>query len=128
MMRDISTEVLRRMGYSEGFILQGCGGDPQEWIDGINEMLTDMNILKNGSRFTEVSRFEHDGLTNLLFHMDGVQLDIGKLALWRLKTHEQFGGTWLSDYVPNKLDGFVQSNQDATGDKVEFGMEMGGLQ
>ena len=91
-------------------------------------MLTDMNILKNGSRFTEVSRFEHDGLTNLLFHMDGVQLDIGKLALWRLKTHEQFGGTWLSDYVPNKLDGFVQSNQDATGDKVEFGMEMGGLQ
>ena len=128
MMRDISTEVLRRMGYSEGLILQGCGGDPQESIDGINEMLTDMNILKNGSRFTEVSRFEHDGLTNLLFHMDGVQLDIGKLALWRLKTHEQFGGTWLSDYVPNKLDGFVQSNQDATGDKVEFGMEMGGLQ
>jgi hypothetical protein len=128
MMRDISTEVLRRMGYSEGLILQGCGGDPQDWIDGINEMLTDMNILKNGSRFTEVSRFEHDGLTNLLFHMDGVQLDIGKLALWRLKTHEQFGGTWLSDYVPNKLDGFVQSNQDATGDKVEFGMEMGGLQ
>lgn len=128
MMRDISTEVLRRMGYSERLILQGCGGDPQEWIDGINEMLTDMNILKNGSRFTEVSRFEHDGLTNLLFHMDGVQLDIGKLALWRLKTHEQFGGTWLSDYVPNKLDGFVQSNQDATGDKVEFGMEMGGLQ
>ena len=51
MMRDISTEVLRRMGYSEGLILQGCGGDPQEWIDGINEMLTDMNILKNAKKY-----------------------------------------------------------------------------
>ena len=23
----------------EGLILQGCGGDPQEWIDGINDLL-----------------------------------------------------------------------------------------
>ena len=29
----------------EGLILQGCGGDPQEWVDGINEMLTKQEIL-----------------------------------------------------------------------------------
>ena len=24
-----------------------------------------------------------------------------QLAMWRLQTYDQFGGTWLSDYVPN---------------------------
>ena len=38
-----------------------------------------------------------------LFHMDGVDLDMGKLAMWRLASHCQFGGTWLSDYLPNQL-------------------------
>ncbi|MBM6901343.1 hypothetical protein H6B10_16905, partial [Gemmiger formicilis] len=36
----ISTDSLRRMNDSEGLILQGCGGDLQEWLDGINEMFT----------------------------------------------------------------------------------------
>ena len=55
-----------------------------------------------------MSAFEHDGLTNLLFSFEGANLDMGRLAMWRLQTHEQFGGTWLSDYVPNRLGGFVQ--------------------
>lgn len=29
------------MNGKEGLILQGCGGETQEWVDGINEMLTD---------------------------------------------------------------------------------------
>ncbi len=35
------------LGYEgkEGLILQGCGGDPQEWIDGINDLLTKQEIL-----------------------------------------------------------------------------------
>ena len=37
---------------------------------------------------------------------------MGKLAMWRIQTHSQFGGTWLSDYVPNRLGGFLeQPNQ-----------------
>lgn len=24
-----------------------------------------------------------------------------QLAMWRLQTYDQFGGIWLSDYVPN---------------------------
>lgn len=31
--------------------------------------------------------------------------------IWRLQTHAQFGGTWLSDYVPNRLGGFVQEQR-----------------
>ena len=53
------------------------------------------------------------GLTNLLFPFEGVSLDVGKLAMWRLQTHEQFGGTWLSDYVPNRLGGFIQEQRPA---------------
>jgi hypothetical protein len=97
---------------SEGLILQGCGGDPQEWLDGINEMLTEEGILLEGDTFKEASSFEHGGVTNLLFGMDDAKLDIGKLAIWRLQSHSAFGGTWLSDYVPNKLGGFIEQPQE----------------
>ena len=39
--------------------------------------------------------------------MDDVKLDVGRLAMWRLQTHSNFGGYWLSDFVPNRLGGFV---------------------
>ena len=112
-IKRITTEDLRRMDGQEGLILQGCGGDLQEWVDGINELLTQGGILQAGSAWKAeaVRVFQHDGLTNLLFPFDGVQLDVGKLAIWRLQTHAQFGGTWLSDYVPNRLGGFVQEQR-----------------
>ena len=94
-----------------GLILQGCGGDLQEWVNGINSLLTEAGILMEGSKFESVSTFQHKGLTNLLFPFEGAKLDIGKLAMWRLQTHGQFGGTWLSDYVTNQLGGFAQEQQ-----------------
>ena len=108
-IQKISKEQLRRMGDQEGLILQGCGGDPQEWLDGINQILTEEGILKKGARFEEAYTFEHDGLTCLLFPFkEGMTIEMGRLAMWRLQTHSTFGGTWLSDYVPNRLGGFVQ--------------------
>ena len=107
-IKTIASEDLRRMSDKEGIVFQGCGGDPQEWLDGINGLLTDEGILKNGSKFENISVFKHGSLTNILFPFeDSVQLDMGKFAMWRLRSHEQFGGTWLSDYVPNKLGGFL---------------------
>ena len=105
-IKAITTNGLRRMGDREGLILQGCGGDQQEWLDRINEMFTENGILKDGTKFENISVFEHEGLTCLLFPFDGAKLDVGKLALWRLQTHATFGGTWLSDYVTNRLGGF----------------------
>ena len=84
----ITAEDLRRMPDKEGLILQGCGGDLTEWVDGINEMLTNAGILKDGSQFENVFAFQHGELTCLLYPFDDVKLDIGKLALWRLQTHE----------------------------------------
>ena len=101
----ISEQDVRRMADREGLVLQGCGGDLQEWVDGINGLLTESGILRNGTVFTEAYAFSHDGLTNLMFPFrDGVDIDIGRLAVWRLATHDQFGGTWLSDYIPNRLE------------------------
>ncbi len=111
-IKTVKAEELRRMNGAEGLILQGCGGDPQEWLDGINSLLTDEGILKNGSRFENISVFQNGDLTNILFPFeDGVDIDMGKLAMWRLHSHEQFGGTWLSDYVPNRLGGFISEHE-----------------
>ena len=46
-IRTISTGQLRRMGDQEGLVLQGCGGDPQEWVDGINEILAQERKFKD---------------------------------------------------------------------------------
>ncbi len=106
-IKNVSLYELRKMNNSEGLVLQGCGGDLQEWVDGINDMLTESGILQNGSKFEKAYTFNNENLTCLLFPFDDVQLDVGKLAIWRLRTREDFGSTWLSDYVENRLNGFV---------------------
>ena len=108
-MKHITTDELRQMAGTEGLILQGCGGDPQEWLSGVNEMLTQEGILLDGSTFKDAYVFGHEGLTNILFSMEDVKLDIGKLAIWRLASHDTFGGTWLSDYLPNRLG--IENNE-----------------
>ena len=106
-IKNISLHDLRKMNGSEGLVIQGCGGDLQEWVDGINDMLAESEILQNGSKFESAYTFNNENLTCLLFSFDDVQFDVGKLAVWRLRTHEIFGGTWLTDYVENKLNGFI---------------------
>ena len=108
----ITIDELRRMEDQEGLVLQGCGGSLQEWLDGINSMLTQVGILKSGTKFEDIRSFQNDGVTCLLFPFtEGVQVDMGKFAVWRQQTHSDFGSTWLSDYVPNYLGGFVQTTQ-----------------
>lgn len=109
-VKEIKAEGLRKMKDKEGLILQGCGGSLDEWVDSINELLTESDILLNGTRFKveNCCTFENEGLTCLMFPFsEDVKLNMGKLAMWRLQTHENFGGKWLSDYVDNRLGGFV---------------------
>ena len=84
-IKSVSLHELRKMNGSEGLVLQECGGDLQEWVDGINDMLTESGILQNESRFEKAYTFNNEDLTCLLFPFDKVQLDVGKLAsLWNL--------------------------------------------
>lgn len=99
-------------GGREGLVFEGCAG-PEDWVKGINETLTESGILLNGTTLRNVSTFELDGRTCLLFDFEGAELSKGKLAMWRINTHAQFGGTWLSDYVPNRLGGFIQEQKES---------------
>lgn len=121
----LTTDDLRKMSDKEGLILQGCGGDLQEWVDGINDMFTENGILMNGSKFVKVYALKNENLTNLLYPFDDVELNMGKLAMWRIATHTQFYGTWLSDYVPNNLGGFDNSasNLDCSEEDESSGMQ-----
>lgn len=120
-IKKITTEDLRRMNDSDGLVLQGCGGDLQEWMDGINSLFTEEKLLLNGTKFENIYVFENEGLTNLLFPFnDSATLDMGRLAIWRLRSHEQFGGTWLSDYVPNRLSDFTEDEAE----NIDEGMVM----
>ncbi len=113
MINNIKVDDLRKMSGKEGLILQGCGGNPQEWLDGINNMLTKENILRDSTKFENISVFSNKGVTNILFSFSNdVHLDTGKLAMWRLATHNDFGGTWLTDYVDNNLDGFETEQKE----------------
>ncbi len=119
-IKSITADDLRQMEGKEALILQGCGGDLNEWVDGINDLLTKEGILLEGTKFQNVCSFEHDGLTCLLYPMDDtVKLNIGKLAMWRIATHDNFGGKWLSDFVPNRLGGFARDQPMQTQQKPD---------
>lgn len=113
----ITTEDLRKMKGKEGLILQGCGGEPKEWLEGVNRMFREADILRNGSKFENCYVFKQDNLTCMLFPFENTELDVGRLAMWRLRSYELFGGTWLSDYVPNYLGGFIQEDKEPVREK-----------
>lgn len=128
-IKTITTDDLRRLKDKEGLILQGCGGNPQEWLDGINELLTEEKILLNGSEFKDCSVFKNDDITCILYPFENVELNMGKLAVWRIASYETFGGTWLSDYVPNRLGGFevdITDEDTEIQDETET-INMGGI-
>ncbi len=110
-IKEIDIQELRKMDGKEGLILQGCSGKPKEWVDGINQLLKDEKILLEGSKFQDCYVFQNGDKTCLLFPFGDLKLDVGKFAIWRLKTHAVFGGTWLSDYVDNYLGGFINQKQ-----------------
>lgn len=88
---EITINELRRMK-TDGLILQDCGGDIQEWVDGINGLLEQEDILLERTKFKNVRSFCYEGLTNLLFPFEDVKINFGKLAIWRLRSHIFDGG------------------------------------
>ena len=108
-IKEIKLNELRGLGDRDGLILQGCGGDLQEWVDGYEEMLAEKQIGKPKAWFTakgaQVNKeFGLTGneafkarLTILFFPLD--DLDIGKLAIFKLK----MGDRWFDDIIDNSL-------------------------
>ena len=104
MNRRITADKLRQRRGQEGLILMGCGGPLEEWESDVNDWLTEEGILLDGTKFSDITPFQYRGWTCLLFAMtEDVKLDIGKLAVWRQKSHNVFDSTWLSDFLTNQL-------------------------
>ena len=85
-------------------VLQGCGGNLDEWVDGITNMLKDNRIVPDSFSFDEIYSFEKEGATNLAFALNNKNIDMGKLAMFRLSIRNDFGAMWLSDYIDNYLN------------------------
>lgn len=122
----MNIRTLREMreNRKEGLVFQGCGGDLQEWQDGINSLMADAGILLDGTRFERIYVFQHDGRQNLLFPFDDtVKLDAGKLAVWRLQ-NLNLEGMWLSDYVDNRFGEYMGTAAPDADKQIEEGMEM----
>ncbi len=116
-IKSITTDELRNMHGQEGLVLQGCGGDLDEWVKGINDLLTEEKILLEGSRIEDCLTFEHDGIRCLYFPLEAAKLDMGKLTLWRLVMYENFNCVWFSDYVDNRLGGFIPESTEPDAQK-----------
>lgn len=84
-------------------ILQGCGGNLQEWVDGFTKLLRDEGIVNDSFSFDKVFSFKKDRIINLIFSLKG-NINIEKLAIYRLKIRDVFGAMWLSDYCDIYLD------------------------
>lgn len=92
--------------HSEGIVMLGAGGDLNEWVVGVSKSIHEFgaaptsdpsSLWESAHRLTTTG-----GRTDLLLVLKkDSNLDIGKLAMWRLR----FGDcSWLSDYVVNYAD------------------------
>lgn len=115
-IKKINIQELRKMRGQEGLILQGCGGELTEWVDGINKLLTEGGMLLEGSRFKNCYSFKREEITCLLFPFEDQKMDMGKLAIWRLISHQDMGSMWLSDFVDIYLDGFIKPEESVKPD------------
>lgn len=98
---EISADKLRQNA-DEGIVLTNCGGNLQEWLDGINNQFAEAGIFRNGSRFESCYAFEDYGYTNLMFPTDGLDINTDKLDEWVQATHHRLGTEMLSDYYESE--------------------------
>ena len=91
---------------TEGLVILGCGGNLNEWIDGVTRILAKENIVPSANpadSFDDPFYLKTTGgRTDLVMPFKkGAKINIRKLAIWRIK----FGDTsWISDYIVNYED------------------------
>lgn len=102
-MKELSLEEIKKLRNDnyECLVLQGCGGDLTDWVIGFTDLLKDEGIVNDSFSFNKIYFFENHDLTNLVFTLDDKDINMSKLAMFRLKIRDVFGAMWLSDYIDN---------------------------
>lgn len=98
----------------EGMVFLGAGGNIQDWLKGIPEALKRDDIATS-DKIEDLFESAHvltstGGRTDLaLIFAEKPQLNIGKLAMWRLRMGNCC--SWISDFVVNYKDHYDTSIQ-----------------
>ena len=96
-------ELKEQMVEKEGIVCLGCGGDLNDWIQGVTDSLNDANVTKEkdpNKIFSEYFKLATTGgRIDLVFEFgESNVFDMGRMAIWRL----EFGDcSWISDYLIN---------------------------
>jgi hypothetical protein len=96
-------DFLTKFSGDEGLVFLGCGGNIQDWIDGIQDIMKEENIIVNTDCFIDTFTLKTTGgrVDLVMVFSPHGRIDIGRLAIWRI----QFGDcSWISDYVTNYAD------------------------
>ena len=101
-------ELKEKYSENEAFVILGCGGSIEEWINGITELLyeegavthNDPDKVWEGAYTTSTTGGRIDLI--LMFPDKAADaIDVGRLAILRLQMHEDYPNSWLSDYYSN---------------------------
>lgn len=87
----------------DGIVFPGAGGELEEWHTGILDMLKEEGIAKSAEDFDQPFYGISTGgrIDFVMPFAKGSQLNMGALAMWRLKMHASLTPKWLSDFVVN---------------------------
>lgn len=104
MGNPLSFEELCQRRNDLGIVVLGAGGQISEWAEGISKMLVEEGISETLSVFSEYGVVTGNlkgpnGRTDAYFFFNkGNKIDMGKLAMWRLR----FGdASWVEDFCDN---------------------------
>lgn len=82
----------------EGLVCLGCGGNLDEWYEGINKMMVEEGVTTNPYIFKEVAVVTLPNIVIMVFFFpeDILDFNVGRLAIVRLNFDWM---KWLSDYI-----------------------------
>ncbi len=87
----------------DGIVFPGAGGELEEWRTGILDMLKEQGIAQSVEDFDPPFYGVTTGgrIDFIMPFAKKNQLNLGALAMWRLKMHGSLMPKWLSDFVVN---------------------------
>lgn len=103
-IKKISLDEVKNLSENKEFlVLQGTGGDLNDWVHGFEDIFVENNIVPKDFKFEEAYSFKNEKINNLMLSLNSKDIDIAKLAILRLQLRQIYGAMWLSDYVDNYL-------------------------
>jgi len=94
----------------EAIVFPAAGGELEEWRTGIVDMLKEEGIAKSAEDFDQPFYGVSTGgrIDFVMPFAKNGQLNVGALAMWRIKMHAALQPKWLSDFVDNYASHYAE--------------------